>query len=245
VGNRLAQSRRRRLPLANVLVASPCDVPWDSMEGDDRMRHCKSCDRFVHDLSAMTRDEVDAFLASAKLGSGPMPCVSLYQRADGTILTADCPVGSSRRKRALLASTLGTGLAAVLAFTALAFMALDAQPVRIEAPAPSVAFPPALPTPVEVGWLAVDAPVGSSVTEAGHALGDASRQIPLSPGAHTVRVEGPHGELQVETVYIVDRSITHLTAFATPPPRVSGGLAPPPPPTRLGGKMAPLRHDPL
>src|SRR5688572_16040525 len=143
---------KRPLPLAHMVVASPCDVPWDTMVGSDRVRHCAVCKRDVHNLSAMTRDEVDEFLARAHAigtAGGVKPCVSLYQRADGTILTADCPVGVRRRRlRVLLATTMGLGVAALMAFTALALLETDVpklsedpawlQPVPMTTSSPSV-----------------------------------------------------------------------------------------------------------
>lgn len=87
---------QRALPLFDrIRVASPCDVPWDSMRGDDRVRHCDQCDKNVYDLSSLTRAEVERlFDAHAET-----PCVSYFQRADGTVLLADCPVGLARRRR--------------------------------------------------------------------------------------------------------------------------------------------------
>lgn len=29
--------------LNRVYIAAPCSVPWDSMEGDERIRHCQQC----------------------------------------------------------------------------------------------------------------------------------------------------------------------------------------------------------
>ncbi len=35
------------LPLEAIRIASPCDVPWSGMQGDDRQRHCGRCDHAV------------------------------------------------------------------------------------------------------------------------------------------------------------------------------------------------------
>jgi hypothetical protein len=97
------------------------------MAGDDRKRHCRDCKRDVHNLSAMTDAEVAAFLeaAAALPENVHAPCVSLFQRADGTVLTADCPIGlSRRRRRAILASTLQVGAVAIVAVSALATMVM-------------------------------------------------------------------------------------------------------------------------
>jgi len=117
----------RSLPVVNTLIAAPCDVPWDTMHGDAKTRHCGECRRDVHNLSAMTYEEMQAFLEAATPDTnGHLPCISLFQRADGTVLTADCPVGlSARRRRSLLTSTLGIGAVALVAMTALATLWLD------------------------------------------------------------------------------------------------------------------------
>ncbi len=44
----------------------------------------------VHDLAAYTAAEVDALLRHRE---GRRLCVNLYRRADGRVLTRDCPVG--------------------------------------------------------------------------------------------------------------------------------------------------------
>lgn len=102
------------LPLESVRIASPCSVPWSSMEGDDRRRHCRQCDRAVYDLSSLSRDEAEA-LVGARAATGERLCVSFFVRQDGTVLTADCPVGLAavRRRLAWIAASLGALLALV------------------------------------------------------------------------------------------------------------------------------------
>jgi hypothetical protein len=117
---------KRRLPmLDNLRVATPCSASWDRMVGDDRVRHCHDCNKNVFELSGMTRDEAEALLVAT---NGNV-CVRYYQRADGTILTADCAVGvSKRRKRRLIAA----GAAALLAGGGLGARALaTATPERL------------------------------------------------------------------------------------------------------------------
>jgi hypothetical protein len=88
---------RRPLPLLQrIYVASPCNVPWESMQGDEHVRHCASCDKDVFDLSSLTREEAEALLIEKK---GKL-CAQYYRREDGTILTADCEVGVAKKKRA-------------------------------------------------------------------------------------------------------------------------------------------------
>lgn len=77
--------------LDDIRVASPCSMSWDSMTGDERNRLCAQCGLHVHNLEAMTRDEALALVAEASLGG--RVCVRFYRRADGKVLTRDCPVG--------------------------------------------------------------------------------------------------------------------------------------------------------
>jgi hypothetical protein len=108
---------RRPLPLLDRLfVATPCGVPWESMQGDARVRFCGKCEKPVYNVSAMTRDEAERFLKTAE-----SPCVRFYQRSDGTILTADCPVGVDRKVRR---RWLGAMLTAVVAAVGTASTAL-------------------------------------------------------------------------------------------------------------------------
>lgn len=73
----------------SLTIATPCHVPWGEMSGDDRSRFCGRCRRPVFDLSAMTTAEAAALLA----GPGGPPCVRLYHRPDGQVLTTDGPAG--------------------------------------------------------------------------------------------------------------------------------------------------------
>lgn len=95
--------------LANVKVASPCSARWGQMIGDDRARFCAQCQKNVYNFSKLTADEA-ATLIREREGS---LCARFYQRADGTVLTADCPVGAGQvwaRSRRLL----GAGAALML-----------------------------------------------------------------------------------------------------------------------------------
>ncbi len=98
-------------------VASPCQADWDAMTGDEAKRFCGACKQDVYQLSNMSTEQVEELLATNK---GLRICGRFYQRADGTILTKDCSVGvSKKRKRrvvklvgaaALSASAVGIGL---------------------------------------------------------------------------------------------------------------------------------------
>lgn len=94
------------LRLDGLRVASPCTVSWQGMAGGDRVRHCGSCRQNVYDLSSMTRREAEALVRRTE---GRL-CVRFFRRADGTILTKDCPVGLAAVRRRL--RLLGGALAA-------------------------------------------------------------------------------------------------------------------------------------
>lgn len=75
--------------LERIYIAAPCNASWNSMQGDDRVRFCTGCSKSVYNLSSMTRLEAEAFLKE----NGIKVCLKFYRRADGTILTENCPVG--------------------------------------------------------------------------------------------------------------------------------------------------------
>lgn len=75
--------------LDEVMIAAPCNLAWDEMPGDDRVRHCTGCSKNVYNISAMTKSEAEQFLEQ----NGTRECMRLYRRVDGTIVTDNCPVG--------------------------------------------------------------------------------------------------------------------------------------------------------
>ena len=70
-------------------VASPCDAAWEDMRGDEQVRFCGQCEKNVYNLSAMSREAAEQLVAQRE---GRM-CIRFFRRQDGTLLTADCPVG--------------------------------------------------------------------------------------------------------------------------------------------------------
>jgi hypothetical protein len=101
--------------LDRLRVASPCSVAWERMEGDERVRHCAVCSLNVYDFGGMTRDEVRALL---ERGEGRRVCGRLYRRADGTVLTRDCPTGlrELRRRASRVAAAAVSALLSLPAF---------------------------------------------------------------------------------------------------------------------------------
>lgn len=76
-------------------VASPCTADWNAMEGDDRCRFCSLCQKNVYNLEGFSRTEIRELTGSQ---GGPI-CARFFQRADGTVLTANCPVGAADGRR--------------------------------------------------------------------------------------------------------------------------------------------------
>lgn len=85
------------------------------MAGDERIRHCALCDLNVYNFAAMTRDEIRELLVRAE----GRVCARLYRRADGTLLTRDCPTGL-RALRRRLSGWANTAMAMLVSITALA-----------------------------------------------------------------------------------------------------------------------------
>lgn len=96
--------------LDDLRIATPCTADWNLMTGTDTMRFCGECNRNVYNISGMRAAEAARLVAGAE---GRL-CVRMYQRSDGTVLTADCPVGvraalrrATRAAGAALTAALG------------------------------------------------------------------------------------------------------------------------------------------
>ncbi len=97
----------------HLRIATPCKAPWENMDGDERVRFCRECNRNVYNLSAMTDAEARRVVSERE---GRL-CVRFYQRRDGTVLTSDCPVA---QKRSFLRTGAGTALALAAISTSMA-----------------------------------------------------------------------------------------------------------------------------
>jgi hypothetical protein len=65
------------------------------MIGDERVRFCGQCNLNVYNLSAMNKGDAERLISQTE---GRL-CIRYYRRADGTILTNNCPVGLRTLKR--------------------------------------------------------------------------------------------------------------------------------------------------
>jgi hypothetical protein len=106
--------------LNSLRIASPCPVNWEQMTGDDQKRHCSLCDLHVYNISEMSRKEAAALIT----GSEGRICARLFRRADGTIITRDCPVGLRAVRRKLAKTTT----AVFTAILSLATMVMGQKP---------------------------------------------------------------------------------------------------------------------
>jgi hypothetical protein len=82
-------------PLDKINIAAPCSANWDEMFGSERRRFCSECKLNVYNLSEMTREEAENFLINAE----GRVCLRIYRRADGSVITQNCPVGWRALKR--------------------------------------------------------------------------------------------------------------------------------------------------
>lgn len=105
--------RKFTSPLEGLRVAAPCPADWEKMVGDERVRFCGQCSLHVYNLSGMTKREAEGLVANAE---GRL-CVRYYQRADGSVLTRNCPVGL-RALRLRVSRVAGAALSAVIGFFA-------------------------------------------------------------------------------------------------------------------------------
>ena len=112
--------------LDRVRMASICDVGWNNMSGDDRVRFCNKCQQNVYNLTTMTPAQAEQFLVERE----GKACVRAYRRFDGSILTNDCPWGvrHARRAAARVIGLAGLTLLAILQIPQL----IRGKPVKMD-----------------------------------------------------------------------------------------------------------------
>ena len=123
---------RVEIPLDDITVAAPCHADWNKMRGSDTVRFCQSCEKNVYNLSGMSRTEAEVLIRE-KEGS---LCVRFARRADGTLITDNCPVGLRAIRRR--AKWLRDG--AVMAFVWMgAVLTIGVASIRKDSNRPTVA----------------------------------------------------------------------------------------------------------
>ncbi|BCM92004.1 hypothetical protein IAD21_03883 [Abditibacteriota bacterium] len=175
------------ISLESLEIAQPCRANWNTMTGDERARFCQSCKKNVYNLSEMTRDEAMR-LIQEKEGH---VCVRLHRRADGTVLTSDCPVGQTIPKRAPIARVFMAAMGFVAAMFGLrGAIASNSNDANITAGTPTT-------MDVEMGAVA-PAPTPTPVPKHTRAKdhGNASRTKP-STRAKRISVKRIPGKIQL------------------------------------------------
>jgi hypothetical protein len=99
-------------PIGRLRIATPCPISWEQMTGGDGVRFCDHCQLNVYNISALSRIEAEKLIASTE---GRL-CARLFRRADGTILTRDCPVGLRALRRRVAKRTAAMFAAIVSLF---------------------------------------------------------------------------------------------------------------------------------
>lgn len=100
--------------LDKVVIAAPCPMSWENMEGNDRVRHCQGCAKNVYNISDMSTAEAEQFL----LANGTDACIRLFRRQDGTLINDNCPVGlrNLRNKCKAVVRAIAAAVASLIAF---------------------------------------------------------------------------------------------------------------------------------
>jgi hypothetical protein len=62
-------------------IKQRCSADWEKMRGDDKRRFCEHCQRYVHNVSAMSRADREALA----LPENMRECVFYSQRSDGAV----------------------------------------------------------------------------------------------------------------------------------------------------------------
>jgi hypothetical protein len=96
------------------------------MSGDERARFCTLCSKHVYNLSALNRAEAEALV---KEKEGKL-CVRFYKRADGTVISDNCPVGLRTIRDRL--RWVGASVAAVVSFAGAGVAAVTGSSISVK-----------------------------------------------------------------------------------------------------------------
>ena len=113
--------------LGVVRIAKPCPMRWTDMDGDGRVRFCSRCSLNVFNFAEIESEE-----ARQMLRAGGRICARLFVRADGTVLTKDCPRGYPAALRWAKRFAVPGAVAAVLAVAFFVVSAVLDQFRRLE-----------------------------------------------------------------------------------------------------------------
>lgn len=214
---------QQELPIKN-----PCTQDWNTMEGGDRQRLCRMCDKPVHNLSAMTRQQAEAVLQQRSRGQ--RLCVRYSAGADGEILferPALIPAG-------LLVRTRQIALRATLAAAAIVSV--------VEAPG----CVPAGPVTGAIAARVAADQVADQLAESGTCSISLEPLLPLSLTLHSSACPTPP-----EPVEVFQGEPPALPEPPLPPAQPTPPIAPPEPPTATApaetprARSGPARKKPI
>jgi hypothetical protein len=103
-------------PLRNLRIAAPCPADWAGMAGNERVRHCSLCSLNVYNFAEMSAAEIRELLQRSE----GRVCARLYRRADGTLITRECPTGI-RALRRRVSRSVAAAVGAMLTLSGVAF----------------------------------------------------------------------------------------------------------------------------
>ncbi len=187
-----------------VEIPIPCEVSWDGMPGDDRVRHCGQCKQNVYNVAEMTRAEATRLLRARA-------CLRIYRRPDRTVITSDCRTRlRAARKRGLLIFA-GTLLIVLWAQICAQFVGLMGLRRVMGGRRATMGEPVAVPMP---GQVAIPAPPTLPPTAG----------IPEEPLAGMPAPKPKHGALLPKHRLMGKPAPSHALMGAPPPKPVMGDV---------------------
>lgn len=198
-------------------IATPCPISWEQMTGDNRVRFCDHCHLNVYNISELSPIEAETLIASTE---GRL-CARLFRRADGTVLTKDCPVGLRALRRRVAKRTAAI-FAAIVGLSGAAFgresLAKDKFPVPTQTRITRTNIPDQTGTSLSVtvadvaGAVIPDAKIlitnlrTNDITKA--ATNDEGRfEIgSLAEGIYSIKIESPGFVAYTVNTVVIERS---------------------------------------
>lgn len=94
----------RKTSLDRIEITSPCNADWDEMTGSEQIRYCTECNKYVYNLSAMTRRDAEELVATRR----SQMCTRMTRDLNGGTITVDSlpPVRLLGRRPGPIASTV-------------------------------------------------------------------------------------------------------------------------------------------
>jgi len=204
--------------LQNARTASPCSADWKKMAGDERVRFCSDCNRNVYNFSAMTGREIESLLASRE----GRVCARLFRRSDGTILTADCPVGVRavvRRVSRIAGAALTAALSVSFASAQQAPKAAGSSLVQIETQkTASLAIRIKDQTDALVPEARVLLTDEATLLRVAEGQTDKAGELSLTklaPGSYSIQVEFPGFSMDRQTVILSAGVLSKVDLYGT------------------------------